>query len=129
MANSITTTIARGKFAKAHAEGIALPKITQIGWGEGGVDDSGNILLPSANQTVVAGEFFRNNIISFSYADNNLTVIFNCSLLSTEVGVVGKKLSSIGLYDEAGDLIAVKNFGIKTIDEDTRIDIPWHEEF
>lgn len=133
MANSITTLKAREKFAKAHAEGITVPKITSVGWGEGGADTEGNVIAPTNRQTEVDGQFLVNDIKEVSYPlegeGNYLTVRFKATINYSESGALDKRISTCGLYDEEGDLIAIKNFSPKSLDEDTRIEIEWDEEF
>lgn len=131
---SVTTIKAREKFAKAHAEGKAVPKITHVGWGTGGVDSNGNVIAPSPSQTKVAGEFIKKPIDSVSYpnaSNGDYTVVrFVATLSPTDSNALGKAVSSVGLYDQEGDLIAIKNFGSKLIDEDsTDIEIVWDETF
>lgn len=130
----VTTIKAREKFAKAHAEGLPVPKITHAGWGTGGVDSNGIVIPPKASQTSVAGEFLKKPIESVSYPNKDkgdyTLVKFTMTISPTDEGALGKEVSSCGLYDEAGDLIAIKNFGKKKIDADTTdIEISWEETF
>lgn len=127
MANSVTTNAARVKFAKAHGEAAAVPKITQVGWGNGGHNTSTRVpTQPAGNLTVTPGEFLKKNIDGFSYPVTT-TTRFTVSLTKTEGN--GQDVSSCGLYDSAGTLIAVKNFAPKIKDDETEIIITWDEEF
>lgn len=127
--NAVTTLIARKKFVKAHAQGTPVPKIVKIGWGDGGVNEDGSVKLPEATQTEVAGEFIKNDIESVEIVDDGLSILFTGSIRATDPNVANKAWSSLGLYDEEGSLIAVKNFTLKNIDEDTKIEITWKEKF
>lgn len=126
MSNSITTFNARVKFAKAHAGDITLPKVTQIAWGDGGVDINGNLIVLSSTLTQVPGEFLVKNVDQISFPSET-TVRFRGVLTTTEGN--GKDISSCGLYDSEGTLIAVKVFKPKAKDNETTIEIDWDEEF
>lgn len=126
-ANTVTTLKARQKFAQAHGSGDPVPKIEKIGWGTGGHDQStGQPIFPDDGATVVPGEFIRKNIAQQSYP-NSVTVRVLGVLESAEG--LNKSVSACGLYDAAGDLIALKTFTPKGVDEDTRLEIEWDEEF
>jgi Phage tail-collar fibre protein len=126
MAYEVTTRAARVKFAKAHGDGTVLPKITQVGWGTGGVDSGGNPTQPADTLTAVPGQVLKKNIDSFSYPINT-TTRFQVSLTKTEAN--GSAISSCGLYDSAGTLIAVKHFPAKVKDGETEIFVTWDEQF
>ncbi len=126
MANSVTTYAAREKFAKAHGEGAALPKIAQMGWGDGGHDVNNQPIPPDPGATIVPGEFLRKPIESYSYPAST-TVRFVCRLTTSEG--IGKMVSAVGLYDNAGTLVALKTFAPKAKDADTEIEIQWDEQF
>lgn len=129
MSFSVTTKKARQLFAKAHLDGTAVPRITHIGWGDGGVDSGGTVLMPSDELTQVAGEFRKTEVITSSLpTDDGMKVRFKGELYSDE-STVGKKLSTCGIYDSNGNLIAIKNFTIKTLDEDTKFTVEWDEQF
>ncbi len=124
--STITTLNARIKFAKAHGEGLPVPKITKIGWGNGGVDANGKLIELNENMTILPGEFIRKNVTDIYYPENNI-VSFK-SILNTEEGN-GEYVSSCGLFDEENTLIAIKVFKPKYKDNETTIEIEWHEEF
>ena len=131
---SITTIKAREKFAKAHAEGLPVPKVTQVGWGTGGVDVNSIVIPPKNTQTIVEGEFLRKPITSVTYPNKDKgdykSIKYTMTISPNDEGALGKEVSSCGLYDETGDLIAVKNFGKKLIDADTTdIEVSWIETF
>lgn len=125
--HELTTRIAREKFARAHALGVPVPKITHVGWGDGGVDVDGNLVLPADTVSEVPGEFIRKPIDTATH--DGLTATFLLTLLGTDTNAVGKALSSCGLYDEDGDLLAVACFSVKTVNENSRIEIKWNEVF
>lgn len=122
---TVTTKAARKKYAQAHATGSAVPKITQVGWGSGGHSADNSPVQPADTLTAVPGEFYRNTPAITMPGDT--TVRYNLTLAKPEgnTGVV----SSCGLYDAAGTLIAVKNFSPKIKDDEVEILITWDEEF
>ena len=127
MANSVTTVKAREKFAKAHGDATPVPKIAQVGWGNGGHDPATRQpTQPSGSSTSVAGEFTRKDIDGISYPVST-TLRIDVSLLKAEGN--GYEVSSCGIYDTAGDLIAIKHFPPKTKDNETEIYVTWDEEF
>lgn len=125
----VTTNKARQKLAKSHVDGSPVPKIIMAGWGTGGVDTDGNVLEPDALLSVVPEEIIRNNIISAQISSDGLSAIFSMELNPGEEGVLNKKISTVGLYDQEGDLICIKNFAAKEMDVDTKISIQCEEEF
>lgn len=129
MSFSVTTKKARQLFAKAHLDGTPVPRITHIGWGDGGVDSGGSVLMPTEDLTQVQGEFRKTEVITSTLpTEDGMKVRFKSELHSDE-STLGTKLSTCGIYDSEGNLIAVKNFTIKTLDEDTKFTVEWDEQF
>lgn len=124
--NTVTTNIARAKFARAHKGDITLPTIAQIAFGDGGHDLGGEPIPPTGNETQVPGEFLRKPI-----DDTDLPISTTLRILGSldfNEGV-GKHVSAVGLYDSDGDLVALKTFSPKIKDADTRIEVQWDEKF
>lgn len=125
--NSVTTTKAREKFAKAHIGDEPLPAITQVAWGDGGHDPAtGAATPPDANSNVLGGEFLRKAIDAHSFPTTT-TLRMTVSLQLTEGN--GENVSACALVDADGDLVAVKHFTPKGKDNETVIEIDWDEEF
>lgn len=126
-ANTVTTIRAREKFTQAHGDGTPVPKIKQVGWGTGGHDPVTRLaIFPNDSSAIVPGEFIRKDIAERSYP-TSVTVRVLGVLESAEG--IGKDVSACGLYDAAGELVALKTFTPKGVDEDTRLEIEWDEEF
>ena len=131
MANQITTNLGKEKIAKAHYDGSVVPKIVQVGWGNAGVDGGGNVIQPSPTQTIVPGEFIRKDVDSVVHPvelDPTKTK-FVISLEASEPGVLGEAVSSCGLYDQAGTLVALRNFAAIVMEPERKIDINWLTEY
>ena len=65
--NVIITKKARENMVKARAGAITLPKIVGMAFGEGGVDSSGNVVAPTADQEELKQELLRKEIKSYSF--------------------------------------------------------------
>lgn len=126
MVEVITTTkVGRGKFATAHATGT-IPRITHLAFGNGGADSYGNPIAVDDNRTTVPGQFTTLYPVSSVTPSGMTCTIVGILDYDKEVGQV---ISSCGLIDQAGSLIAYKNFSPKTKDADTRFEITWIEQF
>lgn len=116
--NVVITTIAREKLVKARAGDIALPKIVGIAFGDGGVNSNGAVITPSTTQTELVNELLRKTLDAedgHTYP-SSMTCRYKCTLAENELA--GKEISEIGLYDEDGDIVAIKNFVPKGKDDD-----------
>jgi len=128
MANTISTILFRQKVATAHLNGTSLPQVTQVGWGTGGVDINGNVLASNGNAIVVPGEVIRNNVISKTLSQDGLSITYHCSLSYDDPGVLNQLISSAGLYDDDGDLVAIQNFQSKPMDDGVIFVLDWLEQ-
>ncbi len=118
MANSVVLNKARTKMLKARAGSAALPKITQMAFGDGGVDASGNPIAPLRTATALKNEVFRKNIDGFELI-SDLVCRYTTTLAESDA--VGKKISEIALVDAQGDLVAIKTFMAKGKDGDMKV--------
>lgn len=126
-ANTITTAVARAKFATAHATSGVLPTIAEIGFGTGGHDTgTGLPTQPTGLETAVGGEVVKKAITSV-----NTTVPTTAEVL----GILdfaegnGVSISAIGLYDSDGDLICLKHTEPSPKTAEKRMEITWKEQF
>jgi hypothetical protein len=126
-ANTITTAVARAKFAGAHAGTDTFPTISQIGFGTGGHNPgTGLPTQPTGLETAVGGEVVKKNITSV-----NTTVPTTAEVL----GILdfaegnGVSISAIGLYDSDGDLICLKHTEPSPKTAEKRMEITWKEQF
>lgn len=113
--NVVITKAARQKLVHARAGAIELPKIVGMAFGNGGVDADGNIIAPKEGQDVLANELYRKPVDGYSFPDDTICR-YECTL--TERELAGEEISEIGLYDEDGDIIAIKAFKRKGKDND-----------
>ena len=113
--NTVITKAARSKMVKARAGDIVLPKIVGMSFGDGGVDSSGTVIKPDDTQSELNNELLRKEIQSHEITDET-TCRYTCTLEKSEL--VGKEISEIGLYDEDGDIVCIKNMTRKGKDDD-----------
>ena len=126
MANAVVTTTAKIKMMKARAGEIALPKVVGMAFGSGGVDSSLNVITPSASQTTLNNELLRKEVDGYTFISDT-KCRYECTLLNDEL--VGNYISEIALYDEDGDLVAIKNFLRKGKDADIEMTMQMDDEF
>ena len=113
--NVVITKKARMKLVKARAGAITLPKIVGMAFGNGGVDENGTVIEPLDTQMTLASELYRKPIDEYSFPEDCICR-YECTLLENELA--GEEISEIGLYDEDGDIVCVKNFTRKGKDDD-----------
>ena len=113
--NVIITKKARENMVKARAGALALPKITGMAFGNGGVDADGSVITPQGDQAELVNELYRKEINGFEFTEDT-TCRYTCTL--TEPELAGEDISEVGLYDENGDIACIKNFKAKGKDGD-----------
>ena len=111
----IITKTARKKMAKARAGEAQLPKVVGMVFGSGGVNDNGSVKNPEPEQTSLNNELHRQVIDGYKFISET-TVQYKCTL--SETTIPNTLISEIGLYDEEGDIIYIKNFLAKGKDND-----------
>ncbi|MFJ3261274.1 phage tail protein [Pseudomonas sp. NPDC086581] len=99
---ALLTTIGAGKLANATALGTTL-KITQLAVGDGG----GDVPAPDASRTRLVNEVRRAPLNRLSVDPANSAQIIAEQVIPEDVG--GWWIREMGLYDEAGALIAYAN--------------------
>ena len=113
----VITAVGRKKLWMAHAGEIELPVITQMAWGSGGADETGQPIDTTGNEIGLYQELLRKDIESHSYVNEGKTT---CRYTATlEAGELDNSyISEMGLYDEDGDLVAYRTFMRKGKDAD-----------
>jgi len=99
---AMLTAVGEAKLANATALGVNL-NITQLGVG----DANGAEPMPSRTQTELINERRRAPLNQLSIDPNNSAIIIAEQVIPEDIG--GWWIREIGLYDEAGDLVAVAN--------------------
>lgn len=99
---AILTAVGEARLANAQALGIAW-NITQLGVGDG----NGAEPMPDRLQTALINEKRKAPLNQLKVDPNNASIIIAEQVIPEDVG--GWWIREIGLYDEAGDLVAVAN--------------------
>jgi phage-related tail fiber protein len=115
MAEAVVTLAARKKILRARAGEISLAKIKGFAFGDGGVDASGNVIMPGTEQTSLNNELLRKDIDGYLMLSDT-QCRYECTLACSDL--VGEDISEIAVFDEDGDLISIKNFKPKGKDGD-----------
>lgn len=117
MAQGVITEIGRKKLCKAHAGDAALPAITQMAFGSGGVNADGDVIETTGTETALKTELIKKDVDSHSYTDDKATTCRYTVRLS-KAELANQSISEQGLFDADGDLIAYKTFLPKGKDDD-----------
>lgn len=99
---AILTAVGEARLANATALGVPW-NITQLGVGDG----NGAEPMPSRTQTALINERRRAPLNQLSIDPNNSSIVIAEQVIPEDIG--GWWIREIGLYDEAGDLVAVAN--------------------
>ena len=116
MASTIVTTKAKKKMVEARAGIATLPKITGMAFGTGGVNSSGTIIDHTAGQNALYNEVYRQAVDGYTVISDTV-IRYACTIAAGSIAD-GTNISEIGLYDSAGDFVALKSFHAKGIDSD-----------
>lgn len=115
--NSIITIKSREKLAKARNGLIALPKIAEIGIGDGGTDSDGNVRLPNENDVSL-----RHLLLKRAYdSTTQISTTAYRYRIDLRAELVGKNVSELALFDSEGDMLAIKTFKSKAVETDMEI--------
>ena len=113
-AKSIITKIRRAKMAEAsHATGN-IARITHIALGTGGVDATGNVIMPLPENVQLKSEVIRK---PYARAEKISDTSYAYTIRLEENELVGVYISELALIDEDGDVAAFSNFLAKGKDE------------
>lgn len=124
--NVIITITARKKMVQARAGDIELPKIVGMAFGDGGTDDSGNVIAPTEDQTQLTHELFRKEASGHTFVSET-TCRYECLLTPEELA--NENISEIGLYDADGDIACIKTFTKKGKDADLEMTFTLDDKF
>ena len=112
---AITTITGKKKMLLARAGQQPLPKIAQMVFGSGGVNEGGEVLEPATGQKNLNDEIYRKDIDRYEIVSDTQIKYF-CTL--TEGELTGANINDLALADADGDLIAIQNFMTKGKDDD-----------
>lgn len=113
----VITVVGRRKLCMAHAGDMELPAIVKMAWGDGGVDENGQPIVTTGNETNLYNQLLIKDIESHEYINDEKSTCRYSSILEANE-LTGKEISEIGLFDTEGDLIAYRTFTRKGKDAD-----------
>lgn len=124
---SVITKARRVSLCKITSGAIsALPKITHIALGTGGVDETGEPKIPLDTQTALNQQVGKYEVEPVEYP---VETTARYTITVPEHELVGEKISEAGLLDEAGTLCAVKNMYVKQKDDGVTFTFTFDDEF
>lgn len=126
MSQGIITLKGREKLCKAHAGKINLPRIVAMSFGDGGIDESGEVISPTGEEENLKNELLKKEFESIVFPLPT-TSRYTARLLRADL--VNKNISEQGLVDEDGDLVAYKTFLPKGKDGDMEFVFDMEEIF
>lgn len=124
--NSVFTIKARSNLMKARAEGIAVPQIIGMAFGDGAVTQQGDIIQPREDQKSLNNEIYRKELTGHEYT-GELKCKYTCYLTADEIP--NSKINELALYDSNNDLVAIKNFLTKEKDDDLEMEFQIEDNF
>lgn len=116
MSQSIVTNAAKAKTVKARAGMInALPRVVGMAFGDGAKQGT-DYRTPMSTDTALQNELLRQEIDRAELCPDGISVLYECTLAKETLA--GKSINELALYDEEGDLVAIKSFTDKGKDDD-----------
>lgn len=116
MSDFVMVNAAKRRTLGARAGMQSLSPIKGVAFGNGAVNDSGEVISPSAEETSLKNELFRKDMRSFA-AISDFCIRYTCVLEANELA--GERINEVALIDSDGDIVAVKAFSSKEKDGDT----------
>lgn len=112
------TKIRRKKMAEASYTG-QIDKITMIAVGSGGVDEDGNVIIPSESDTGLRNELLRREYSEAVIKEGETSYEYSLRLEKDELS--GESISELALIDSSNDAVAILCFAPKVKDNDITV--------
>lgn len=116
--DGIITRIAKKKMAEARNGRIQLPPIQKIAIGDGGIDEEGNLFVPKEDTASLNNELMRRD---YDTAVKLSETSFRYRIDLKDSELKGKSVSEIALIDTEGDMLSMKTFQPKLIEDDMEV--------
>ncbi len=127
MANTIITNWRREQLCKITSGAIStLSPVTQVAFGDGGVDEAGAVLQPAGSQQALTHEIGRYPIDKVEYPVST-TARYTVTIPAEDLA--GAQISEAALVDSAGNLCAIRNMLAKGKDEGVAFIFTFDDEF
>ena len=125
--NSVITLKRRVKLCKASSGAItALPPITKIAFGSGGVDGNGDPIAPTQTQEALNQPLREYAVGSVTYPEDT-TARYTVTIPADDL--TGASISEAALVDSEGDLAAIKTMYAKRKDAGVAFTFEFDDEF
>lgn len=125
--NSVITKTRRRKLCMAASDPEKpLAVITHVAFGNGGVNESGEPLVPLKTQTALNSELVRYEVESVTYPAETTA---RYAVTIPKDAMVGEEINEAALVDSDGDVVAIKTMYPKKKDEDVSFTFEFDDEF
>lgn len=124
---SVITKTRRKKLCMAASDSEKpLAVITHVAFGNGGVNESGEPLVPLETQTALNSELARYEVESVTYPEETTA---RYAVTIPKDALVGEKINEAALVDSDGDVVAIKTMYTKQKDEGVSFTFEFDDEF
>ena len=103
-----------------------LAVITHVAFGNGGVNEIGEPLVPLETQTALNSELARYEVESVTYPAETTA---RYAVTIPKDAMVGEEINEAALVDSDGDVVAIKTMYPKKKDEDVSFTFEFDDEF
>lgn len=125
--NTVITNWRREQLCRITSGAIdTLAPITEVAFGDGALDENGEVMPPSAAQTVLLHEIGRYGIDRVEYPVST-TARYTVTIPAADLA--GAQISEAALVDSEGNLCAVRNMLAKGKDEGVAFIFTFDDEF
>jgi hypothetical protein len=127
--NSVITLYRRELLTQATSGGVTtpIPPVTQIAFGDGGVDTNGDPIPPSGTATTLAHEVQRYNIDAPPTYPVTTTARYVVTIPDNDL--IGTSINEAALVDQTGALCAIKTMYSKKKDSGVSFEFTFDDEF
>lgn len=125
--NTVITNWRREQLCKITSGAIdTLAPIAQVAFGDGALDENGEVIPPSAAQTALLNEIGRYGIDKVEYPVST-TARYTVTIPAADMA--GAQISEAALVDSEGNLCAIRNMLAKGKDEGVAFIFTFDDEF
>lgn len=127
MANTVITDYRREQLCKITSGAIsALAAIAEVAFGDGGVDEAGNVLQPVGSQQALTHEIGRYPIDRVEYP---VATTARYTVIIPAADLAGEQISEAALVDSEGNFCAIRNMLAKGKDDGVAFIFTFDDEF
>lgn len=125
--NTVITNWRREQLCRITSGAIeSLAPITEVAFGDGALDENGEVIPPSAAQTALLNEIGRYGVDKVEYPIST-TARYTVTIPAADLA--GAQISEAALVDSEGNLCAIRNMLAKGKDEGVAFIFTFDDEF